>query len=358
VLAQLRESPARLGVTLLAIALGVALGAAVFLVNGAALNEFGLATKRLVGEADVVVRGPREGFSEELFTRLAGDAAVSLASPVLELEAALPARRETLKVLGVDSFRAASLQPALLGEIGGGVLALFQSDSIYLSSSAAQELHLQRGDAMTVIVGSSPKILHVLGILSEGSYSQSLGLMDIASAQWSFDRVGRINRIDLRLKSGVDVDAYRRTLAQRLPAGVLAIAPQVERNRAVSVTRAYRVNLNMLALVSLWTGAFLVFSTQSLSVLRRRRSLALLRALGATQAQVRHALTGEGAALGLLGSLLGVVLALLMAAAILRFLTGDLGNGQLRAVGATLRTAPLPMLGFFLMGTAVASVGA
>ena len=53
---------------MLAIALGVALGAAVYLVNGAALNEFGLATKRLVGEADVVVRGPREGFSEELFT--------------------------------------------------------------------------------------------------------------------------------------------------------------------------------------------------------------------------------------------------------------------------------------------------
>ena len=76
-LAQLRESPVRLLVTVLAIALGVALGAAVYLVNSAALNEFGLATKRLVGEADVIVRGPREGFSEQLFTRLARDAAVS-----------------------------------------------------------------------------------------------------------------------------------------------------------------------------------------------------------------------------------------------------------------------------------------
>src|SRR5882762_9779979 len=167
-LAQLRESPVRLSVTVLAIALGVALGAAVYLVNSAALNEFGLATKRLVGEADVIVRGPREGFSEQLFTRLARDAAVSEASPVLELDVALPGRRDTLKVLGVDPFRAAALQPALIGDIGGALFTLFQSDSIYLSSSAAQELKLRRGDELQVLVGSSPKALRVLGIQSTG----------------------------------------------------------------------------------------------------------------------------------------------------------------------------------------------
>jgi putative ABC transport system permease protein len=357
-LAQLRESPARLLVTVLAIALGVALGAAVYLVNSAALNEFGLATKRLVGEADVVVRGPREGFAEQLFTQLARDAAVSVASPVLELDVALPGRRDTLKILGVDPFRAATLQPALIGDIGVGLFTLFQPDSIYLSSSTAQDLKLRRGDLLQVIVGSSPKALRVQGILSEGTYSQALGLMDIASAQWTFDQVGRLNRVDLRLRPGNDVDAFRRALGRSLPVGVLAIAPQVERDRAITVTRAYRVNLNMLALVALWTGAFLVFSTQSLSVLRRRRSLALLRALGVTRGQLQRALIGEGAALGVAGSSLGIILGVLFAAAALRFLTGDLGNGQLRAVGATIRAAPLPMLAFFVMGTVVASIGA
>ena len=64
-LAQLREQPMRFLVTMLALALGVALGASVYLVNTSALNEFGLATKRMVGEADIVIRGPREGFSEQ-----------------------------------------------------------------------------------------------------------------------------------------------------------------------------------------------------------------------------------------------------------------------------------------------------
>jgi putative ABC transport system permease protein len=357
-LAQIREQPTRFAVTVLAVALGVALGASVYLVNTSALNEFGLATKRLVGEADIVIRGPREGFAEQVFAGLARNASVRAASPVLELDVALAGRNDTLRVLGLDPFQAAELQPALIGEIGDGVFQLFDPDTIYLSSAAAQALQLRRGDRLPVTVGSAAKMLRVLGVLPESAYPQPLGLMDIASAQWAFNALGRVNRIDLRLVPGTDVDSLRRDLGKLLPAGVLAIAPQVERDRAVSVTRAYRVNLNMLALVALFTGAFLVFSTQSLSVLRRRRSLALLRALGVTQPQLRRALLGEGLTIGALGSLIGVILGILIAAAILKFLTADLGNGQLRAVGASLRAAPLQLLGFFAIGIVVAGIGA
>jgi putative ABC transport system permease protein len=357
-LAQIREQPGRFLVTVLALALGVALGSSVYLVNASALNEFGLATKRLVGEADIVIRGPREGFSEQVFVDLARNAAVSASSPVLELDVALSGSSETLKVLGLDPFRAATLQPAIIGDVGEGVFRLFDPDTIYLSSSAARELKVRRGDVLQVIVGTSAKSLQVLGILSPDTYPQPLGVMDIASAQWTFNAIGRLNRIDIRLAPGTDVDSFRKDLSATLPAGVLAIAPQVERDRAVSVTKAYRVNLNMLALVALFTGAFLVFSTQSLSVLRRRRSLALLRALGVTRNQLRNALLGEGLTLGVVGSLLGIVLGVLVAMLILRFLTADLGNGQLRAVGASLHAAPLQLLGFLSIGIAVAGFGA
>ena len=364
-LSQWREQPVRLSVTVLAIALGVALGAAVHLINAVALGEFSAAAKRLVGEPDLVVRGPREGFKEDLFVTLARDPAVHLASPVLELEVALPGQRDTLKVLGLDPFRAAALQPALIGDMAGGVFDLLRPDGIYLSASAAQRLHLKRGDQLPIMVGDSPKSLRIVGILSEEAYGQALGIMDIASAQWVFDKIGRVNRIDLRLESGTDVDSLRATLRERLPAGILAVAPEVERQRAVTATRAYRVNLNMLALVALLTGAFLVFSTQSLSVLRRRASLGLLRALGVTRSQLQLALIGEGAALGLVGSLAGILLGLMCATVVLQWVTGDLGNAQLRTAGstlhtarATLRAAPLNLLVFLAIGTTVATLGA
>ena len=358
VTSQLREQPARLLVTVFAIALGVSLGAAVYLVNSAALNEFGLAAKRLVGEADVMVRGPREGFAEQLFAVLQQDPAVGISSPVLELEAAIPGNRDTLKILGLDPFRAAALQPALIADIEGNALALFQPDTVILSASAARELKLRKGDSLRVLVGDSPKALQVIGVMSEGAYSQALGVMDIATAQWTFGKVGRLNRIDLQLNAGIDVGAFRDSLKTRLPAGTLAVSPQVERDRAITATRAYRINLNMLALVSLWTGAFLVFSTQSLSVLRRRRSLGLLRALGVTRSGLEIALIGEGAILGMAGSILGVVLGVMIAAALLRVLSGDLGNGQLHADGVVL-FASLSSLGAFIsIGTLVACAGA
>jgi putative ABC transport system permease protein len=356
--AQIREQPVRFAITVLALAAGVALGSAVYLVNTSALNEFGLATKRLVGEADIVIRGPREGFPEQVFVDLAHEPSVSALSPVLELDAALADRHDTLKILGLDPFRAAALQPALIGDIGDGVFKLFEPDAIYLSSAAAQALKLKRGDNIRVTVGSTSKALRVIGVLAQSTYPQALGLMDIASAQWTFNAVGRLNRIDLRLTPGTDVDAMRRALGNSLPPGVLAIAPQVERDRAVSVTRAYRVNLNMLALVALFTGTFLVFSTQSLSVLRRRRSLALLRALGVTRTELQRALIGEGLMLGAIGATLGVILGALIADVVLRFLTADLGNGQLRAVGASLSAPPWQLFAFFAVGVLVAGVGA
>jgi putative ABC transport system permease protein len=355
---QLREQPLRLCVTVLAVALGVALGSAVYLVNTTALMDFTLAAKRLVGEADVVVRGPREGFPEGLFADLARDPDVRVASPVLELEAAIPGHRDPLKILGLDPFRAAALQPALIGDVEAKAVDLFAPDAILLSASAAQELGMKAGGSLPVLVGNDAKLLRVVGVMPESAYGQDLGIMDLGSAQWTLQHVGRLNRIDLSLTGGTSAEDFRAGLKSRLPPGTVAVAPEVERDRALTVTRAYRVNLNMLALVSLLTGAFLVFSTQSLSVLRRRSSLGLMRALGATRGQIEAALLGEGALIGLAGSLVGLALGVFFAQAALRLLSGDLGNGQLHAPNAVLDTAPSMFVAFLFIGTAVSAFGA
>ena len=223
-----------------------------------------------MGDADIVIRGPPEGFSEALFVSLSHDAAVSTASPALELQLTLPGKHLPLKVLGLDPFRAAALQPALMGEIGADLTALFEPNTIVLSRAAAQELQLQRGESLPIVVGSSVKTLRVIDIMAGNSYAEPLGLMDIATAQWSLARIGRLNRIDLRLRPGTDSQSSLARVTGALPAAVVALTPTIESGRAATATRAYRVNLNMLALVALLTGAFLVFSTQSLSVLRRR----------------------------------------------------------------------------------------
>jgi putative ABC transport system permease protein len=355
---QLREHPLQLLATVTAIALGVALGSAVYLVDSAALHEFDQATRRLIGAADLMVRGPPEGFDEALFVSISHRPEVTAASPLLELELTLPGAQRPLKLLGLDPFRAAALQPLLMAELGRDVTRLFARDTIVLSRAAAQDLKLRAGDELPIVVGGLPKSLRVIDVMTDSAYPEPLGIMDIATAQWSLGRLGRLNRIDLRVRPGSDVAALRSELAAVLPAGVVALTPAIERGRAVSATRAYRVNLNMLALVALLTGAFLVFSTQSLAVLRRRAALGLLRSLGVTRPQLQWALLGEGAAMGGAGALLGALLGAVVAALVLRYLGGDLGNRALAASATVLAVRPWSFAAFVFIGTAVACLGA
>src|SRR5690606_815941 len=100
--------------SLLAIGLGVALGLAVHLIHGAALDEFGRGMRAVAGKADLQAVGARDGFDEGLFVTLARRAEVAAASPVLEIEARLPGREESLRILGVDLFRVLRVQPGLM----------------------------------------------------------------------------------------------------------------------------------------------------------------------------------------------------------------------------------------------------
>src|SRR5580658_3459958 len=113
--AEWRSQRGRAIVAVATIALGVALGYAVQLINSAAFNEFSAAAKSLSGEADLQVRGAQPTFDEHWYPRLATTPGVALASPVLDLDVTVPGQTAALKVLGIDVFRASRITPELIG---------------------------------------------------------------------------------------------------------------------------------------------------------------------------------------------------------------------------------------------------
>ncbi|MBI1965194.1 MAG: FtsX-like permease family protein [Betaproteobacteria bacterium] len=353
-----RENAGRTLLAIIAIALGVALGVAVHLVNSSAVNEFGIAARHLAGEADLVVRGPRAGFDEALYPRIARLPQVTAINPSVEAEVPRYGHKESLKIIGMDLMRAADVQPALLPERTGLTLESFDADAILLSPAAARWLGVKAGDNLTLQVGTRPVALKVIGLLPEGSYRQRIGVMDVASAQWRLARLGRLDRMDLKLKSGVDVESFRRELQTMLPPGVHATTPDTEARRGASLSRAYRLNLEMLALIALFTGAFLVFSSQVLALLRRRTQLALMRVLGVTRRHLAAWLAAEGAAIGVLGAALGVGLGYELARYAVTFVGADLGAGYFRSVEIGLTADPRTLAFFFLLGVLFAVLGA
>jgi putative ABC transport system permease protein len=354
----LREHPGRAALAVAAIALGVALGVAVHLVNSSALNEFEIAARHLAGEADLVVRGPRSGFDEAWYPRLARLPQVESANPALELEVPLAGRPDSLRILGFDPLRAAQVQPSLLPERSGMTLDLFDADAILLSPSAAEWLRLKPGDRLELQVGTRAISLKIQGLLPQGAYRQRLGVMDVAAAQWRLAQLGRLNRVDLRVKPGTDVSALRRELQAFLPAGVQVTTPEHEGMRGASLTRAYRLNLDMLALVALFTGAFLVFSAQVLALLRRRTQLALLRTLGVTRGTLVGLLVAEGVAIGAVGAILGTLAGYALARYALALVGADLGAGYFRSIVADLRVELGTLAFFAALGVLFAALGA
>jgi putative ABC transport system permease protein len=199
--------------------------------------------------------------------------------------------------------------------------------------------------------------LRVAGGIASARAGQRIAVMDIGAAQWRFGKLGQLSRIDLKLVEGVRRDAFRATLANELGNGWLVTETEDQETRTSNMSRAYRVNLNVLALVALFTGAFLVFSTQALSVLRRRSQLALLRVMGLDRRRVLAQVLAEGALLGIAGSALGIAGGYAAAAAVLRAFGGDLGGGYFPGVHPAVQFAPVAAGVFFLLGTGVALLG-
>ncbi|TQK11296.1 FtsX-like permease family protein [Herbaspirillum sp. SJZ107] len=359
-----RAHPVRALLAIVAIAVGVAMGFAIHLINAAAFNEFSAAIQSIAGQADVQVFGREPSIDEAVYPRLARHEGVALASPVLEIDAALPGVKGALKIVGLDPLRAGFISPDLTGVPAKDRPAdLLADDALFLSPAAQEWLGKRQGDLLPLRAGTRDFTLRVAGPVLRARSGQRIAVMDIGAAQWRFGQLGRLTRVDLKLRDGVDRAAFERALAAELerdfPGRFRVARPNDadQESRNNNLSRAYRVNLTVLALVALFTGAFLVFSTQALSVLRRRSQFALLRVLGLERRALLRQVLLEGASLGVIGAALGILGGYALAAAALHFFGGDLGAGYFPGVKPQVRFTPVAALVFFALGLGVSLLG-
>lgn len=355
---ELRHHPWRNAAAVVAVMLGVGLVFSVHLINASALSEFSQAARSMNGQPDLELRAVQGSFDEAIYGRVAAQPQVALASPVLEIATyALDDRgqRQPLRIMGVDALAVATIAPALMPVLSSsapvpGRFALFAPGMVFLNPAARQafgasRLQLQSGLALRSVT--------VAGSVSASG--APLAVMDIGAAQDLFGKDGQLSRIDVRLRAGSDARLFVDSL--RLPPNITASAPGDTADRIGNLSRAYRVNLTVLALVALFTGAFLVFSVLSLSVAKRAQQFALLGVLGLTGGERLRLVLVESLLLGLAGSVLGIALGAGLAALALRLLGGDLGGGYFAGAAPALHWSGAAALAYGALGVAAAGVG-
>ncbi len=374
---ELRQHPWRNAAAVVAVMLGVALAFSVHLINASALDEFSQAARSVGGQPDLELRGVQGQFDEALFGQVARMAEVAVASPVLEMEtyALRPSGKRSLQVLGVDALVVARVAPDLMplpdtppGQSQPARDVLFAPGLVFLNTTAQALLTpaaaatsgtSSPADATTLKLqsGTTQVTAKVAGQVR--SSGRALAVMDIGAAQELFGKQGLLSRIDVRLRPGVDRDAFIRTLRNlpHWPDQVSVTLPGDAQSQIDNLSRAYRVNLTVLALIALFTGAFLVFSVLSLSVAKRAQQFALLGVLGLSGRERLTLVLWESLALGVLGSACGLALGLGLAALALQLLGGDLGGGFFAGAAPKLQFSTGAAALYGALGVAAALVG-
>lgn len=386
---ELRHHPWRNAAAVVAVMLGVALAFSVHLINASALTEFARAVRSVNGQPDLSLRAVSSGFDEALYGELARHPSIQAITPVVEVSTYAVTdggEKQPLRVLGVDALTLGGINPEVIpipDRIEGNDstetdqrLSIFAPDAVFLNASARllmsgkppafgtaaptaevpdvakpkrERLYLQSG--MRVLE------LQVAGHVASGG--PALAVMDIAAAQEQFGKLGMLSRIDVTLNPSADRAAFLRDAAALtgFAGQVTVVEPGDMDQRINAMSSAYRVNLTVLSLVALFTGAFLVFSVLALSVAKRAQQFALLGVLGLTPGERLRLVLYESLVLGLMGSALGLALGTGLASLALQVLGGDLGGGYFSASSPPLQWSPEAAAVYGLLGVLAALLG-
>jgi putative ABC transport system permease protein len=347
-----RAQPGRWLIAGLTVALGIGLAVAIHTVNRSALSEFGRALDTVNGQASAQLVSTSGDFSDALLDAVVShqkELGIRAVSPVLE-RATQPVR-----VLGLDIFQAGRVTSALLPAVSEERrMRLFDQDAIFLSAMALKELGLVVGDDLNLSLGGKTQTFKVAGLVP-GITGQSLAVMDLGVAQWRLGGLGQLSRLDIQLSNGASEKDLRIAL-KKLNLDLTLVTANDRDRRMSNLSRAYRVNLSVLALVALFTGAFLVFTTISFSVLRQQSELALLSVLGAGRTWLFGLVLTQSLLVAALGGLLGIGLGLGLASVLLRVMGGDLGAGYFSTTVPPLDIDVSVLSGFWLLSLLVGGV--
>ncbi len=319
----MRRSPGRTLLAILAIALGVALGLAIYLINRSAADEISLAARSLYGLADLAIEGGGEGFDENLYPRIARVPGVAVASPGRRSrsEAGRPSRRVDVDRAGWISL--ATVATGFRRAVGcrrGRDLATTRTKMSVESGDFDDRAHTaqrQRRARIAAAAAATPSSFR--SACSESDCGCRVccrqrrcrilrGVVDIATAQWMFGRLGKLSRINLRLASWLRAPSkFATALADILPpVSASDDAGRSDRRRLAAVAcvsiQSHRAGAGRVVhrrLLCLFDAVARGFA--------RRREFAVMHAIGVTRTEQLLLMLSGSVIVGVLGAAIGIV---------------------------------------------------
>ena len=314
-----RRNPKRTAATATALMVGVALVGFITILASSTTAAVSDNVDRAFRADYVIESGSwgQGGLATELEDQLTGLPEVATISPLRLAPVSIDAG--TTEVGGVDT---ATLDGLYDLDVTQGSIADVHGDAIAVKSDIAAEHGLALGDTVTVTFGRTGPVELTVAALFEDDFNEWLVGLDTFEANVSdqYDQKVFVGTAD-----GIDAATSRASIEQVLEAWPNAeLQDQAEFKESITSEIGQILNLiyGLLALAVI-IALIGIANTLALSVHERRRELGLLRAVGSTRRQIRTAVRWESVMIALLGTGLGVVLALAGAWAIIQGLAGE-----------------------------------
>ena len=345
--------PVRTALTVLAIALGVAVVLAIDLAGTAAAGSFRSSMETLSGDSDLEVIAAG-GVPESVVGTLSGLPYSLRVSARIEDYAVAGGAKRLYPLIGLDLIAE--------GQGNQDVASTFHvkrpEDALkflgdYSSVWVGQSLGLATGDRVSLLINDQVHEYVIRGVFPDANGNASAIVMDMAAAQYALSRFGRVDRILVKVPQTIPLEEWQRRLQAALPAGVEVRPAGTGTDENRRMLGAFRWNLRLLSYIALVVGAFLIYNTISVSVVRRRAEIGIVRAVGASRAHVLAAFLGEAACFGLLGALLGLPLGRVMATGAVKLMSATVESlylssrpGSIDLSASTVFTALIVGMGF------------
>jgi len=349
--------------TVLAVTLGVAVVLAIDLAGAAATGSFHASMETLGGDnnLEVVASG---GVPETVVGTIATLPYSIRISARIEDSAVIRDTKQTVPLIGLDLVGEGSSDRggAILGSGSSETLSSSQDgiehlenpDSIWVCASLAKK----PGDTVRLLINDRVREFTVRGVYPDSNGSECAILMDLAAAQRALNRFGRVDRILLKTPEVPGLEQWQQRVRAALPAGVEVRPQGTGTNENRRMLAAFRWNLRLLSYIALIVGAFLIYNTISVSVVRRRPETGIVRALGASRRAVLVAFLGEAAFFGLAGAALGLPVGRAMASGAVKLMAATVESLYVSSRPGSIELSAWSVLLAFAIGVGVAIVSA
>jgi lipoprotein-releasing system permease protein len=306
--------------------LGIVLGVATLIIVMAVMNGFrGELLDKILGLNGHLLIQPLEkplNDWEEVAGRIAAVKGIKLAAPIVEGQALASSPFNAGGVL-VRGIRLKDLEglPSVINNIKQGSLGGFDdSQSVAIGRRLADQLSLRAGDNITLVaprgavtpMGTTPriKVYKIAAVFEVGmsEYDGAMVFMPLKEAQAYFNRAGDVTAIEVYTDDPDKVAQYRKDVQEAAKRPIFIID---WRQRNATFFNALQVERNVMFLILtliVLVAALNIVSGLIMLVKDKGQDIAILRTMGATQGAIMRVFLITGAAIGVVGTLFGLLL--------------------------------------------------